>query len=124
MMPSQLKMVDGQIQYPIKGRPLYSHEVNDVDYTPNINSVRGKSKEAVIGRTKKFFDPRDKELKYRQGPTTYRPKYAAVMYKLPKYSIPKSKKKSRFDKPNGEGADKMYHKAKPFAHDAKHGYLR
>ena len=79
-MPS-LNMVNGYIQYPIKGRPIFNHEVNDVNYTPNVNSVRGKGKQVVIDRTKKYFDVTDKELKSRQGPSSYRPKYASVMYK-------------------------------------------
>jgi hypothetical protein len=98
--------------------------VHDVSYTPNVNSVKGKGKQVVINRTKKFFDITEKELKYRQGPGTYRPKHASTMYRHPKYSIPKSHKKSKFEKPEGEGADRIYNKTKPFAHDAKHGYLR
>ena len=123
MIPS-LNVVNGTYQYPIKGRPLHNKEVNDVNYTPNMNSVRGKGKQVVIGRTKKFFDVTERELKSRQGPSTYRPKHASIMHKQPKYSIPKSLKKSKFDKPDGEGADKIYHNAKPFAQNAKHGYLR
>lgn len=119
-----LNLVNGSYQYPIKGRPLFLKEVNDVSYTPNVDSIRSKGKQVVIGRTKKFFDVRDKELKSRQGPSTYRPKHASVMQNEPKYTIPKSHKKSKFEKPVGEGADRIYHKAKPFAHNAKHGYLR
>ena len=57
-----LNLVNGSYQYPIKGRPLFLKEVNDVSYTPNVDSIRSKGKQVVIGRTKKFFDVRDKEL--------------------------------------------------------------
>ena len=53
---SKLKKVNGSYQYPIRGRPLHNVEANDGNYSPNLKSVRGKEKVAVIGNTKKFFD--------------------------------------------------------------------
>lgn len=44
-----------------------------------------------------LFDINMKEVKSRQGPSTYRPNYDNVLNSNPKYSIQRSNKKSHFE---------------------------
>lgn len=40
-----------------------------------MKSVQAKELGGVIGRTEKFFDINSKDVRMKQGPSTYRPSY-------------------------------------------------
>ena len=99
-----------------------------------MKHVLSRGRQAVIGNTKKFFDLREKEIKTaRQCPTSYHPQHTTVLHKSPNYSIPRSRKTSKFDRGGvgtkgaeleaGSGADNFYDKDRPFGHDTRYGYL-
>lgn len=120
---NKIKMVNGRYQYPDKGRSFHNHVVNDVNYDPQMSAVQPKNPSAIMGKAEKFFDLNMKEIKRRQGPSSYRPQHDKVMRLNPSYSMAKSGKKSHFEGTQGEGSDKYYQKPSKFGRNATHGYL-
>lgn len=64
-----------------------------------------------------------KEVKSRQGPSTYRPNHEKILKQLPRATISKSRKRSLFEENQPEGAGLYYEKQKVFGYDSRHGVI-
>ena len=73
----------GKVEYAINGRPIHreSEAPKHANYSPNYKAIQSKNPCATIGKCQKemLYNIEMKEVRARQGPSTYRPNYDRIL---------------------------------------------